>query len=134
MVESLHSPCLQLRESELVGVKFKKDGRDKDGVDFVGIIKLCFDQLGISGNIDFSSSENFFENNEDKFNVIENKKELKQGDIVCFSMSKTIACIGVMIDKFRFIHNFKNSKTMINRLENVKFNKYFYCGVRNVTS
>ena len=122
---------------EIVGTPFKWEGRNKDGLDCVGVVFLFFEKLGIKiHNTDGEHyKEGWWKENPQRFirevllagEIIDINK-IQPLDILCFEIGGVMKHIGVYLEYGKFLHCYSHS-VGIGRLEGI-WRRRLMAGVR----
>lgn len=120
-----------------LGIPYKHNGRDKAGVDCLGLMLMVLRDAGIDLPNDDGrpidprwydiDPERFIRGLEQYGRRID-VTELQPLDVVVFSFHGKPRHAGVMIDRSRFIHIRENQSVSIARLK--RYSRYFYAAYR----
>ncbi|MFP4017113.1 MAG: C40 family peptidase, partial [Halanaerobiales bacterium] len=112
-------------KNRYIGIPFKHNGRDREGIDCLGLIYLYLNEHGI--NIpdndgkkiaeDWYNSEplRFHKGLLNFFKKVENKPQ--KFDVLLFNINGKPKHAGVMINSEKFLHSRKNRRSAIHRLD-----------------
>jgi probable lipoprotein NlpC len=107
----------------LIGVPYRENGRDRSGFDCYGLVLF----LGKANGLDMPESlyleeradrHGLFEDNVSWFECVDTPQF---GDLATFRHGKFVTHVGMMIDRFRFIHATKPSGTVISSLDSLLY-------------
>lgn len=127
---------------KFVGIPFKPEGTDENGVDCVTLIGFYFKELGIdlkipnykfNGVFDLTKKKEY---NDKILEYIKNKKlilrveDLKEHDLLCFGIhSKSIDLLGIFLKESKFLHMPHEGGSVISRFGK-RWKSKFKLGVR----
>lgn len=117
-----------------VGLLYKSLGRDKNGIDCYGLVRLFYrDELGIklpSLNGKYDDSENGDQTGAVVTSEIKSRwKKIdspRYGDVVVFRMRHMATHIGVVLDDSTFLHALKGRNSCIERLTHILWRSRIY--------
>lgn len=116
--------------NKYVGIPYKLHGRDTDGLDCWGLVRLVYkDEKNIdlpSLSEEYYSSDNFKHNEEVISNNNENwtlSEEYTTGDVVLFRINGAESHVGIVIDDNRFLHSKEGVGVTIEKLNSTQWRK-----------
>lgn len=116
-------------ENSYVGIPYKYSGRDKEGLDCWGLVRLVYKE---QFNIDlpsFTDVDTLEKQAETIAKAQEgwNKVDIeKAGDVVVFNIMGQPTHVGMIVRPGYFIHSFENQDVRIERLDSPKWNKRLF--------
>jgi lipoprotein Spr len=124
-LDGTENESLMRISTEWLGVPYQYGGCSKQGTDCSCLIATIYQQVyGITLE---RSSEDIKKKN---CKIID-KEELKEGDLVFFSIkSKKISHVGLYLKDGNFIHSTTSKGVMINNLNEAYYTKYYTCSGR----
>lgn len=110
--------------SEYVGIPFEHNGRDRGGIDCLGLIKLYLDEhdLSIPGNDNRAIEQDWYKTEPDRLlRGLREYMEPVEGrpqkfDVLLFKMKGIARHLGVMTSRNYFLHIHKNDRSTRERL------------------
>lgn len=110
--------------SEYVGIPFEHNGRDKSGIDCLGLIKLYLDDHGldIPGTDDRAIAQDWHKREPSRFlqglreYMVEVSGRPQKFDVLLFKVKGKLRHTGVMISRNRFLHIRKGQRSSTERL------------------
>ncbi len=122
--------------SKYVNIPYKYKGRDFNGCDCWGLVKLIFKkEKGITlpdfWYTDFWEEENFIKNNIRNVNIIKVDYPFKIFDVLLFYNKKRniVSHMGLIIEDDKFIHTYLKNASRVDRLDKYWISR-LYQGVR----
>lgn len=116
--------------NKYVGIPYKLHGRDTDGLDCWGLVRLVYkDEKSIdlpSLSQEYYSSDNFKQNEEVISNNNENwylSEDYTVGDVVLFRINGAESHVGIVIDENRFLHSKEGVGVTIEKLNSNQWRK-----------
>jgi len=122
--------------NDYLNIPWKWGGDTKEGCDCLGVVKLAFKN---QRKIDLKeNSPNKIGDNYDMIHKavelgaqIDNIKDLKEFDMVFFTIRGEVAHMGIMVNKFGyFLHQLEKKPSRVSNLNGDYWAKRFFCGIR----
>lgn len=101
--------------ADLIGVPFKVGGRDLNGLDCYGLVRVMYERAGKEIH-DAPSTANPDENNAlINLYAVQNwiKTEKKPGVVVLFRVGRYICHVGYLVDNDNFIHSWQGTSGVV---------------------
>jgi len=106
--------------TDLLGVQYKKNGRDKKGLDCYGLVKTIYDRMGRDlPDYDTPDETSLIYElvNDVKQESFTKLTEPQEGCIVLFSLAPFSLHMGIVLhDKERFVHILENRNVAVEKL------------------
>lgn len=107
--------------TDLLGIQYKKNGRDKEGLDCYGLVKILHNRIG-KNLPDYATPDDggsiISLINQGKLSC-EELQAPEEGCIVLFQLGHFRLHMGVVLqDKQRFVHILENRNVAVERLDN----------------
>jgi len=112
---------------DYIGIPYVDFGRDANGFDCWGLVMQIYKDKGITLKDYAYESPEDVKNNEsiykDQYLIGDWRKESEpsEGDIIVFNIAGYPSHVGVIIDKYRFIHAHKSCGVAIEKINSVRW-------------
>lgn len=119
-----------------LNIPWKWGGETRNGCDCLGIVKLALKEQCnkfLEGNSPEKIDDNYdmFHKAVEVGAQVEDIKDLKEFDMVFFTIRGEVTHMGIMVNKFGyFLHQLLNKPSRTSNLNNDYWRKRFFCGIR----
>ncbi len=108
---------------DLIGVPFKFLGRDKEGIDCLGLVYEMYNRLNLKlpyteSIIDRKLRSTSLEQHRNLFKELDNPEA---GCVIAIRVAGIVCHIGIMLDSIRFIHAERGKRVCIEKISDLKY-------------